>query len=127
MAVHHPPRELDEFVKLVGASGLLGEERLQSALERFHRVRPGRPSDEDLLRAFAAHLVVHGYLTPWQGEMLLKGRFKGFFLDHYKLYDYLGHDGTCNRYRAEDLTSEEHVVLRIHPWNRRQIEYTVED
>jgi len=127
MVVHRPPAGLDEFVKLVRASGLLDHQRLQSAVERFHRVRPGRPPDEDFLRAFAAHLVVHGYLAPWQVEKLLKGEFEGFLLDHYRLYDHLGHDGTYDRYRAEDLTSEEHVILRSHPSNGGHTEYTVED
>ena len=127
MVDHHPPCELDEFVTLAAASGLLAEERLQAALERFHRVRPGRADGQELVRAFAAHLVVHGYVTPWQGEELLAGRREGFLVDHYRLYDCLGDDGACRRYRAEDLTSEEHVVLRIRPSDGKQIEYTVED
>jgi len=121
-----PPRELDEFVKLVAASGLLDDQTLQSALDRFHRVRPGRPADADLMRAFAAHLVVHGYLTAWQSEVLLTGQWNGFFLDHYKLYDYLDSDEKSARYRAEDATSGEHVVLRIRA-ARMPIEYRVED
>jgi hypothetical protein len=128
MTGHRPPRELDAFVRLIGASKLLDEPTLQSALERFHRVRPGRPANEDLVRAFAAHLVVHGYLTAWQSERLLNGQSQGFFLDQYKLYDHLGYKGTDILYRAEDLSCGEHVILRIRPaTDRKRAEYTVED
>lgn len=121
------PAGLDQFVRLLGASKLLDGPTLESALERFHRVRPGRAVDEELVRAFAAHLVVHGYLTAWQSEMLLNGRWKGFRLDQYKLYDHIKDEGTHGLYRAEDMSCGEHVVLRIHRSDAGGIKYTVED
>jgi hypothetical protein len=49
---------------------------------------------------------------------LRDGKYKGFFLDHYKLLDRLGYNSTNSYYAAEDLESGKAVVLSLQTPHR---------
>ncbi len=76
---------------------------------------------------FADYLIAKEVLTRWQADSLLAGRYKGFFLDQYKILEALPDDKVV-RMLAENLRTGKHVVLLIEP--KRDVtpyKYTVEE
>jgi serine/threonine protein kinase/WD40 repeat protein len=60
----------------------------------------GTPTASPLTPAeLAQSLVERGFITPWQAEMLLKGK-KAFFLGNYKLLDCIGSGATAGVFKA---------------------------
>ena len=66
---------LDSFLAVIKRSGLLVEEQLNDALEKF-RAANGSTIDG---KPFAEYLVRNKQLTVWQAEKVLQGKHKGFF------------------------------------------------
>ena len=75
--------ETDKFLSMVLASRLATSEELRQAFDEFSESRNAGVDTSD----FADHLVTCGLLTRWQCDMLMRGRYKGFFLDHYMILD----------------------------------------
>ncbi len=97
--------DLDEFQRRIVASGLVSEADATAARRELSGDSP---------QAFGDLFVAKQLITPWQCEMLLKGRYKGFFFDReFKLLDYLGYDGQRNRYLAENTIFRERVILSV--------------
>jgi serine/threonine protein kinase len=71
-------------------------------------VQDGTPAKE-----VARGLLKRGLLTRFQAERLLEGRFRGFFIDHYKVLEILGAGGMACLYLAEDLESGALVALKV--------------
>jgi len=112
----YPGQDLDEFLRLLAASQLLDDAVIESALSGFRTFKADGDSRSSAdCQAFASFLAVHGYLTCWQSKKVYEGRFKGFFLDNYKLRDHVGVDDTCSRYLAEDTGTGRLVILAITP------------
>lgn len=63
-------------------------------------------------------LVERGLLTRWQVNMVLKGRYKGFFLGKYKLLDHLGSGGMSNVYLAEHTRMRQRRAVKVLPAHR---------
>src|SRR4051812_19596554 len=95
---------VDEFGKLAIASGLLTPER-ESALRA--------ESHAEFAIAYATYLVANGALTEWQCEKLSTGKYKGFFVDRYKLLSHLDHGQNHSRYMAEDTHTGAPTILRF--------------
>src|SRR5215470_14117236 len=88
------PLIADSFLALLNKSGLLlGEE----------------PPTKELARAF----VREGLVTRFQAERLLEGRYRGFFIDRYKILEILGAGGMACLYLAEDMRTSERVALKV--------------
>src|SRR5262245_20125815 len=79
-----------DFLQLVEKSRLLSPE--QMAL-----VRTWPEHDPQSL---ADRLVSEGWITRWQSEMLIAGRYQNFFLGKYKLLDLLGIGGMGRVFKA---------------------------
>ncbi len=93
-----------EFLSLVAQSNLLDS----STLDRyFVSNRESLTIDDPSL--LAAALVRDRLLTRFQAEQLLKGKWKGFFIDRYKVLGMLGEGGMGK------------VFLCVHPGMRRQV------
>src|SRR6266481_269281 len=101
------PLVADSFVALLQKSGLLPAERIDSALARF-ALREDAPAKD-----FAWAFLRAGLLTRFQAERLLEGRFRGFFIDHYKVLEILGAGGMSCLYLAEDTESGDRVALKV--------------
>jgi len=108
--------ETARFIALIVKSGLRNFMELYEAFHD-HRRQVDRlfANGQAELSAFCDYLVSHGLLTRWQCERLLKGRWKGFFLDDFKILRHLGCDETCSRYAAEEVHTGRTVTLRIWP------------
>lgn len=106
------PLVAESFLALLKKSGLLPVGDIDAAAERFI-LKGGdievEPSAKDLARAF----VNDGLLTRFQAERLLEGRFRGFFIDRYKVLEILGAGGMATLYLAEDMQSGERVALKV--------------
>src|SRR5262245_21499695 len=97
----------DPFVVLLKKSGLLPAADIAAAVQRFDLGED--PVAKDVARAF----VRDGLLTRFQAERLLEGRYRGFFIDHYKVLEILGAGGMSCLYLAEDMESGERVALKV--------------
>ncbi|HTI49564.1 MAG TPA: FHA domain-containing serine/threonine-protein kinase, partial [Planctomycetaceae bacterium] len=64
-------------------------------------------------REAARALVREGLLTRFQAERLLEGRYRGFFIDQYKVLEILGVGGMACLYLALDLESGQQVALKV--------------
>lgn len=109
---------VDHFLDLVSRSKLVDPDRLQRTLAQWKAegTDPASTSPQDL----AARLVEAGLLTRWQCDKLLEGRYKGFFLNRYKLLDHLGTGGMSSVYLAEHVLMERRVAIKVLPKQRVQ-------
>ena len=115
--------ETDKFAALVVKSGLRNAAELRVAFTAFRSESP-TPHEDALaeLEAFCDHLVKRDVLTRWQCEMLLKGRYKGFFMDTFKLLRHVGYEGNWSSYAAENVHTKRCVVLAYHRESERTAE-----
>ena len=109
------PKDVSTFSELLLASGLLNTSVLRSLTNDFHgQVASGKQIDTSLT-TFTSYLVASGFLTCWQCAKLREGRYKGFFLDDYKLLDCLGPDDKVTRFLALHGFNGQRVVLAVTP------------
>lgn len=101
------PLVAESFLALLKKSGLLPVEEVALAVESF--ALGDAPNTKDVARAF----VRAGLLTRFQAERLLEGRYRGFFIDRYKVLEILGAGGMACLYLAEDMQSGEYVALKV--------------
>jgi eukaryotic-like serine/threonine-protein kinase len=97
----------DSFVAMLKKSGLLPADEIDAAVARFGL------GDEPVARELARAFLREGLLTRFQAERVLEGRYRGFFIDHYKVLEILGAGGMACLYLAEDIDSGERVALKV--------------
>ena len=73
---------------------------------------------EPTFEALCEFLISTGRLTVWQCERLKEGRWKGFFLDQYKLLNILETDEEFSYYLAEETSTKRRFKLKISPKSR---------
>jgi eukaryotic-like serine/threonine-protein kinase len=103
----------EAFLDLVDRSGLVEKDRLDAAL-RNAKSATGEATAAEL----ADRLVEANLLTRWQAARLLEGRYKGFFLDQYKLLGHLGSGGMSRVYLAEHVVMQRRVAIKVLPRQR---------
>jgi eukaryotic-like serine/threonine-protein kinase len=106
--------EIDKFLALVLASRLINIKGLKEACKELGH-KDGAQWSVDELAPLCERLVSSNRLTLWQCKKLLNGQYKGFFVDDYKLLDYIGSEETDKIYHAEDRITKHRVRLRITP------------
>ena len=110
---------LDDFLRVLRASGLIDAARIDQALTPWKDSDGGVPlGAEPVPEAFVAGLIDAGLLTPWQVDQLRKGRHKGFVLGKYKLLRLLGAGGMSSVYLAEHSTLHHKVAIKVLPVKR---------
>lgn len=132
MPTSHPLSSLNTFSRWLVISGLVDEAAFTDLWKEFESNGINHKIEGDELAAFITFIVGKNAVTKWQCKQLLEGRYKGFYLDQYKLVDCLGFDDKCTRYVADDLNAEKKVVLAVvmrRPIIAKQknYEYTVEE
>ncbi|MBI1310378.1 protein kinase [bacterium] len=95
------------FLDNLERSRLLTEDQIVDALERLNL------GDEDPAIDVAKAFVANRVLTRLQASRLLEGRYRGFFIDHFRIDDILGSGGMGWVYIATDLESGEKVALKM--------------
>lgn len=104
--------DVDRMLAHTLASNLLNQHLLHQAYARWHANAHGFRANKSAA-AFGDYLVDQKYLTRWQCDRLQAGKYRGFFLDNYKVVEYLRKEGTDDKYLAIDMDRGERVVLAI--------------
>lgn len=94
-----------KFLTLVRASGLVDASVLAEVL--------GSAPDSPRAKHLARHLFKHGLLTKFQAQHLLAGHSNGFFLGQYRVLDLIGRGGMGKVYKAEHMTMQRVVALKV--------------
>jgi len=105
--------DCNAFLDLARRSGLVEQDQLEAFHAAIRKGDPQRAAQD--VEFVAARLVESGLATRWQCEMLLAGRFRGFFLGKYKLLGMLGVGGTSTVYLAEHVLMQRRVAIRVLP------------
>jgi eukaryotic-like serine/threonine-protein kinase len=101
------PLVANSLIELLERSGLVPAEEIAAATERLKLREQPTPKD-------AARLLVReGLITRFQAERLLEGRYRGFFIEHFKVLEILGAGGMACLYLAEDMRSGEQFALKV--------------
>src|SRR5579884_285603 len=100
-----PSLDRQAFLANVRQSGLLSPEQLADA----GKLAP----DSNRGRVVARALVDAGLLTRFQAERLLIGRTAGFLIGQYRILDQLGRGGMGRVFKAEHLTMQRVVALKV--------------
>jgi hypothetical protein len=98
--------DLNEFLRLLVSSLLVDESDAASFRDDFG----GKTANQ-----CANGLVERGVLTRWQADSLLASRYKGFFIDHFKLLELLSNGKDHIHAVAENLRTRKRVILAITP------------
>jgi len=106
----------ENFVDLVRRSELVEAVDLDRALDESRNAHGGKlPEDAADL---ADELIEKGLLTRWHCDKLLTGKYKGFYLDKYKLLRLLGTGGMSAVYLAEHMKMHRLVAVKVLPKSR---------
>jgi serine/threonine-protein kinase len=100
---------IDGFLETLRTSGLLPEDRLSAVLEEL-RSSAEPPTDAASL---AEALVRRELITPWQSEMLLKGKRRGYLLGPYVLLRPLGQGAMGQVFLAQHLMMHRRCAIKI--------------
>jgi serine/threonine protein kinase len=106
------PSTCSELLDGVLTSGILDDKRLAAFREEYYGVfpMPADPGDvaEDMLKA--------GLITPFQKELLLQGKKRGFIIaEKYLLLDQLGAGGMATVYLCEHKVMRRRVAIKVLP------------
>src|SRR5262245_42433007 len=107
---------VEEFLRTVLRSGLLGREQLQAVLRTMPLDSRHRPE------AVADHLVQAGKLSRFQAGKLLKGTCQGLALGPFHVLTPIGKGGMGTVYLARDSRSDHLVALKVLPPVRARTE-----
>ena len=103
------PSTSNTFLDILRKSNVLSEERVGEFLGQVSN--PDQLSPADL----AGRMVREGYLTPFQANHLLKGRYKNFFIGKYKVLEPLGSGGMSQVFLCEHRDMRHRVALKMLP------------
>jgi serine/threonine-protein kinase len=101
-----PPRTGDAVLELIRKSELADDDVLTNFLQQSG---PIPPTADDT----ATRLVQAGVLTPFQAQLILQGKYKGFRLGPYKILSRLGSGGMAQVYLAEHVRLHRKVALKV--------------
>jgi len=105
------PTSIDEFVELVRKSGVLDEKRLDAQVEKL-REAGELPTDAVKL---AAALVQDGFLTNFQAEQLVQGKWRRFTIGKYRVLERLGSGGMGSVFLCEHIFMRRRVAVKVLP------------
>jgi eukaryotic-like serine/threonine-protein kinase len=105
------PATVSEFLDLVQRSGLLDQNKFDVYLEKL-RATSGMPQRPDYL---AGYLVRDGFLTHFQAEQILLGKWRRFTIGKYKVLERLGSGRYGSVYLCWHPTVRRRVALKVLP------------
>ncbi|MCH2210706.1 MAG: protein kinase [Fuerstiella sp.] len=101
------PVTAERYLKLLTKSRLLSPRQLEKIRQAFDVSADSRGDD------LARQLVTERILTPFQAELLLEGRYRGFVIDGFRIREILGVGGMGCVFIAEDPESNQKVALKV--------------
>jgi|GEM_PF-1327543 len=101
------PQSSELFLEALTKSGLVTARQIEQVTGQFDVGES--PDAAQLAEAF----VRQGLLTGFQVERLLSGRFRGFFVDRYKVCEILGAGGMGWLYSAVDQDTGQKVAIKV--------------
>jgi eukaryotic-like serine/threonine-protein kinase len=104
------PTTTDELLDLLRTSGLIEPERLDAFAAKA-ATDPGPASP----RHWAGLLVGTGFLTRFQSEQILLGKWRGFTVGRYKVLERLGSGGAGTVYLCEHVKVRRKVAVKVLP------------
>ena len=104
------PTTNGEFLDLVRKSELLPPPRLEAFLRQVE-ASPVKPPPRDL----AALLVSGGFVTQFQAEQFLQGKWKGFTIGKYRVLERIGAGGMGTVYLCEHSVVGRKVAVKVLP------------
>ena len=130
MAAMNDSSPLNRYLRALQQSGLVESSFLRLALEDFKAWAQTKGLDPLAVPpgVLAEFLEARKFVTPWQNEKLLQGRFKGFFLGKYKLLGHVGWRARVSVFCAERAFDGRRVHIRVSPSDDgRSVRYDVTD
>jgi serine/threonine-protein kinase len=100
------------LLELLERSGIAEKAILKGALNSLSEKAAGRVVGTNEL---SSHLIQSGVITQWHADKLLAGKYKGFFLDKYKLLGHLGTGGMSSVYLAEAKNTGQKRAIKVLP------------
>ena len=100
------------LLKLLEKSGIADQEELKESLGSLSAKMDGEAVGTAEL---TEHLIDSGIITQWHADKLLIGKYKGFFLDKYKLLGLLGTGGMSSVYLAESRPTGKKRAIKVLP------------
>lgn len=102
---------VDSFLDLLGQSDLVSNAQLLALTSEFlsDGSRPDSP------QTLAGELVRREILTPWQSEMLMQGKHRGFRLGPYRILRPLGQGGMSKVFLGEHEMMRRRSAIKILP------------
>lgn len=114
-------KSYQDFCVAVRESKLLDPERLTALRRNFENSESegGKfdAGNEHSIERFARYLIRHQVITPWQARLILRGKFRGFFLGNYKILDQIGKGGMSIVYQVEHLRLKQQRAIKVLPSN----------
>lgn len=105
------PATISEFLDLVRKSGVSEDKRLEAHMEKL-RAGGKLPSEPAKL---AGLLVRDGYLTRFQAEQIMQGKWRRFTIGKYKVLERLGSGGMGSVYLCEHKLMRRRVAVKVLP------------
>ena len=101
--------DIDRFLAHLLASQLVPQSKLEATYHQWQTNYTGRRH----LAAFCHQLIETDVLTQWQCEQLQEGKYWGFFIDDYRIDEYLRTDGAHDKYLASEISTGQRVILEV--------------
>ncbi len=119
--------DIDQFTQLLVHSRLFGEQESRDLAAEFQKACNDRGEDINVA-LFSEFLVKMGYVTRWQCDKLLVGKWKGFYLDNFLLLEQVGKGSDYSSYKARNARDGKLVCLVVTPTALAggKIEYRIE-
>jgi len=100
------------LLKNIEKSGIADEDDLRRSIKALSAKHPGAKIGS---KELVAHLIESELITQWHADKLLAGKYKGFFLDKYKLLGHLGSGGMSSVYLAESKSTSQKRAIKVLP------------
>ena len=104
------PTTSNEFLDVLRKSELLPPPRLEEFLQQVH-AKTSKPTPRDL----AGLLVSSGFVTQFQAEQFLQGKWKGFTIGKYRVLERIGAGGMGTVYLCEHAVVGRKVAVKVLP------------
>src|SRR5271165_5925209 len=110
------PVNVQEFLDLVRKSGVVDEKRLDAHIHKLNDagLLPPEPAKA------AGVLIRDGFLTHFQADNLLQGKWRRFTIGKYKVLERIGSGGMGSVYLCEHKFMRRRVAVKVLPTAKAQ-------